>query len=69
MYMNPQRTETSLSDEIQELLDRIESMGVPRDRKTKHAESFLKQMVKTKRAQLASLRNRSASGQPKLSIV
>lgn len=56
MYMNPQWTERTLAEEISTLISRIDSMGRPSDRKTKHALSFLKQMVRTKRMQLTALR-------------
>ena len=54
--MNPQWTARTLAEEISALIDRIDSMGRPRDRKSKHALSFLKQMVRTKRMQLQALK-------------
>jgi hypothetical protein len=56
MYMNPQWAERTLVEETQNLLGRIDDMGRPRDRPAKHALSFLKQMVRAKREQLASLK-------------
>lgn len=60
MYMNPQWTENSLTDEIQGLNARIDQIGRPCDRPGKHALSFLKQMLRAKREQLAVLRRRAA---------
>ena len=55
MYMNPQWTERSLMEEIQALGARIEELRDARDRKSKHTVSFLKQMARAKREQLATL--------------
>ncbi|MBT6277586.1 MAG: hypothetical protein HOI95_26060 [Chromatiales bacterium] len=57
MYMNPQWTERSLLDDIQALLSRLEGLAEASDRASKHSASFLKQMVKAKRDQLATLRH------------
>jgi hypothetical protein len=56
MYMNPQWSERSLTDEIRDLVARIEKLGDPQDRKGKHTVSYLKQMVKAKREKLAALK-------------
>ena len=56
MYMNPQWTERSLAEDINDLIGRIDGMGRPSDRPSKHALSFLKEMVRSKRQQLARLR-------------
>ena len=61
MYVNPQWSEQSLTDEIKELVERIDELGDPQGRKGKHTVSFLKQMVKSKKEKLAELRFRSAS--------
>ena len=61
MYVNPQWSEQSLTDEIKELVERIDGLGDPQDRKGKHTVSYLKQMVKSKKEKLAELRFRSAS--------
>ncbi|NKC13485.1 MAG: hypothetical protein GKR94_15215 [Gammaproteobacteria bacterium] len=62
MYLNAQWSERSLVDDIQSLVMRIEAIGIPRDRKGKHTISFLKQMVRTKRDQLALLRHQLERG-------
>jgi hypothetical protein len=56
MYLNVQWTERSLAEDINELIGRIDGMGHPSDRPSKHALSFLKEMVRSKRQQLARLR-------------
>ena len=59
MYMNAQWSERTLLDEIKDLAARIESLGDPQDRQSKHTLSYLKQMVKAKREKLATLRYNS----------
>jgi hypothetical protein len=61
MYMNPQWSERSLTDEISDLMQRIKQLGQPSDRQGKHTVSYLKQMVKSKRDKLAILRNSNAN--------
>ena len=60
MYINPLWSERSLTDEIKELVARIDELGDPNDRKGKHTVSYLKQLVKSKKEKLAELRFRSA---------
>jgi hypothetical protein len=56
MHIKAQWSETSLLDEIKALAGKIESLGSPQDRQSKHTLSYLKQMVKAKRDKLATLR-------------